>query len=124
MRTLDMSLPSYDAISSSKASVETVEGLAEVVVPEKEAPKKREPKKKREPSESGNPLGNLLPSMNKGNKEKAAPKPKEARVPKPKPAPKEKVEKEEKEPVVETMDMSLPSYSDSSTPSKRSAFAL
>lgn len=120
IKTLDMALPSYDSISSSSASVETVEGLAQefVEVPEARAPRK--PKAKKEPSGGGggNPLGGVLPSMNKGPKnqsqnKKAAPKPKPARK-----------EKEEKVPEYETMDLSLPSYSGGAAAREKSIFSL
>jgi hypothetical protein len=105
IKTLDLSLPSYDSISSSKASVNTVESLAEQYVPEKEAVTGMSRKKAKEPktSSGGNPLGSVLPSMNKGNTKTPRTKPAAA----PKSAPKEK---EDKGPVIETMDLSLPSY--------------
>lgn len=113
IKTLDFSLPSYDAISSSKASVETVEGLAEkyATQEEKPAPRAKAPK---ESSPGSNPMANVLPSMKKSNTK--APKPKPA------PLPREKKEKEEREPVIKTMDLSLPSY-DAGTKEK-SIFSL
>jgi hypothetical protein len=116
IKTLDFSLPSYDSISSSKASVETVEGLAEkYVTPETPRGMPRKPKAEQKASSGGNPMSAVLPSMNKSNvkKPKAKPVPREA--------PKEK---DEEDPVgVETMDLSLPSYSFNSGKEK-SIFAL
>jgi hypothetical protein len=110
VKTLDFSLPSYDSISSSKASVSTVEGLAQDYKPESDAPRGMPRKKAKEPnSGGGNPMGSLLPSMKKSNTKK----PKENPAPTSRPAPKEKEEK-----VVETMDLSLPSYSSSSDKGK------
>lgn len=105
IKTLDFSLPSYDSISSSKASVGTVKGLAEEYKSEKDAPKGMPRKKTKEPKSSsggGNPMASVLPSMNKSNTKKPKPE-KAAKV-----APKEQ---EEKPLGVETMDLSLPSYS-------------
>ena len=61
-------------------------------------------------------MGSLLPSMNKGTTK--APKTKSA--PAPKRAPKEK---EDKGPVVETMDLSLPSY-DAGVTREKSIFSI
>lgn len=115
VKTLDFSLPSYDSISSSKASVETVEGLAQEYKEEKTP---RAPKAKKAPKadgDNGNPMASLLPSMNKGPANK--PKAKSATTSKPPPR-----QKEEKAPVVETMDMSLPSYE--STSKTKSVFSI
>lgn len=120
IKTLDFSLPSYDSISSAKASVSTVEGLAEQYKSESDAPKGMSRKKPKEPKSSsgggGNPLGSVLPSMNKSNtkKPKAKPEPTSRSSPK---------EREEKQPEVETMDLSLPSYSAGSGKEK-SIFSL
>jgi hypothetical protein len=118
LKTLDFSLPSYDSISSSKASVSTVEGLTEDYKPEKDAPTVKSRKKAKEPKSSsgGNPLGSVLPSMNKGAAKKAKPKAAPASRPEPK-------EKEEKSVEVETMDLSLPSYS-SDSGKEKSIFSI
>ena len=74
IKTLDMSLPSYDSISNSKASVSNVEGLAESYNPVGAATKVTSPTKPKEPiSGGGNPLGAILPSMNKSNTKKPRP---------------------------------------------------
>jgi len=116
IKTLDFSLPSYDAIANSKASVETVDGLAEKYA-QPETPRGMSRKPKPEPKESsgGNPLSAVLPSMKKSNVKK----PKTA-----KPASREATEKEDTDSVgVETMDLTLPSYSFSSGKEK-SIFAI
>lgn len=116
IKTLDFSLPSYDAIASSKASVETVEGLAEkYAAPETPRGMPRKPKPVAKESSGDNPLSAVLPSMKKSNVKK----PKAA-----KPASQEATEKEDTDSVgVETMDLTLPSYSFSSGKEK-SIFAL
>lgn len=109
IKTLDFSLPSYDAIANSKASVETVDGLAEKYLPE-EAPRgmSRKTQKKEPKADSGgsNPMAAVLPSMKKSNVKKSKPKPA------PRASPKEG--QDEKPLGVETLDLSLPSYSSSS----------
>jgi len=106
VKTLDFSLPSYDAISSSKASVETVQGLAETYATPA-APRGLPKKSKPEPKENSgkSPLAAVLPSMNKSNTKK----PKEGE----KSTAKESNRKKDEEArvTVETMDLSLPSYS-------------
>jgi len=106
IRTLDFSLPAYDSISSSKASVETVEGLSQEYAQKKE-PAAAIAKKRKEPkvSSGSNPMASMLPSMNKSNTKASKPKPAPAARAPPK-------EKEERAPAVKTMDLSLPSYSD------------
>mmetsp|Transcript_11050 Transcript_11050/g.31491 ORF Transcript_11050/g.31491 Transcript_11050/m.31491 type:complete len:200 (+) Transcript_11050:84-683(+) len=116
IKTLDFSLPSYDAISSSKASVDTVEGLAEQYVQEAVTVPSRKKTKEPKASSGGNPMGSLLPSMNKGTAKTPRAKP----APAPKPAPKEK---EEKGPIIETMDLSLPSY-DAGATREKSIFSI
>jgi hypothetical protein len=117
---MDFELPSYSAISSSKASVANVEGLAKEYDVKEDKPKgmpRKKPEKKERDSEGGNPLGSMLPSMNKGNKKE----------PKPKPAPRErpaKKEKEEQEPMVDYMDLALPSYSENTAAKDKRMFSL
>lgn len=107
IKTMDFSLPSsYDTISDSKAKAV---GLSEQYVPENNAPPGVSRKKPKEPKASPgeSPMSAVLPSMSKStskaSKSKAPPAPRT--VPN---------EKEEQEPTVETMDLSLPSYSNGS----------
>lgn len=118
IKTLDFSLPSYDSIANSKASVNTVEGLAEQYVPKNDQPVVSSRKKSKEPKPAGggNPMGSLLPSMNKST----------TKTPKAKPAPAVRAapkEKEEKPLGIETMDLSLPSY-DAGSSKEKSIFSI
>ena len=95
--------------------METVEGLAEKYAPETPRGMPRKPKPVAKESSGDNPLSAVLPSMKKSNVKK----PKAA-----KPASQEATEKEDTDSVgVETMDLTLPSYSFSSGKEK-SIFAL
>jgi hypothetical protein len=117
IKTLDMSLPSYGAINTLKGSAEKDKGMGVENLPE--AADKSRPSKKNA-AISGNPLGNVLPSMNKS----AGKKPRSlgtATAATERPA---KRIKEEKEDEIKTMDMSLPSYSDGTQGKVKSAFAL
>lgn len=84
VKTLDMSLPSYDSISNAKASVETVKGLAVEVNPTESAPvglsRRSSTTSSRPRKEDGdeNVMAKVLPSMGKGPKRKAESKTKEA----------------------------------------------
>lgn len=118
IKTLDMSLPSYDKASSLKADAQAL-GVEEPVEPVKK--KAAAPKKKKGEAGSsggGGMLGNVLPSMNKsGPTAKKGAKPKEDKPKKAKPEPAPKVE-------YETMEFGLPSYSESTEKKGKSAFAL
>jgi hypothetical protein len=120
IKTMDFDMPSYGAISSSKASVANVEGLTKEYDVKEDKPKgmpRKKPEKKERDSEGGNPLGSMLPSVNKGKKKE----------PKPKPAARErpvKKEKEEQDSVVDYMDMALPSYSETTAAKNKRMFAL
>ena len=119
IKTLDFSLPSYDNISSSKASVENVDGLAQEYKPSQATKAPRAKKEKKPDGAPGsNPMAKVLPSMSKGpaNKPKAA-----KSAPASRPPPKEK---EERGPVVETMDLSLPSSSGSTAGREKSVFSI
>lgn len=113
LKTLDMALPSYGSISDAKARLE-----AEEYKPVPDAPERavRKIKPKKEAVEQGEkPLANLLPSMNKSIKTK---EPTQRR-------PKE-VEEDDASSFegVKTMDMSLPSYGDSTATKQRTAFSF
>lgn len=114
IKTLDMSLPSYDSISSSKASVGNVDELVEKYNPEPSTPGMARKKKEKEGG-GGNPLGSVLPSMNKSMTKK--PKSKSATA---KSAAKEK---EDKAMEIKTMDLTLPSYS-ATQEREKSVFSL
>lgn len=112
IKTFDLSLPSYDSINTLKADDKAlgVEGA-----PEPAARAKKGPKPKKE-SGGDSMLSSVLPSMNKsGPKPKAAKKPKPEKASKPAPAAKEEFE---------TMDLSLPSYSDSTGSKGKDFFAI
>jgi hypothetical protein len=117
IKTLDFALPtSYDSINTLKASEKAL-GVEDA--PEAAASKTKEPKKKKEASSGGGGgLGSVLPSMNKSGSSKKSSKPSKEKAKKPeKEAPAPKVE-------FETMDMGLPSYSDSTGSKEKSFFAL
>lgn len=115
IKTLDFSLPSsYDSINSLKASAKAL-GVEDA--PEDATTKIKAPKKKKEESSGGGGLGSVLPSMKKSGPSKKPPKEK---VKKPKPVKEAPAAKEE----FETMDMGLPSYSDSTGSKGKSVFAL
>jgi hypothetical protein len=115
IKTLDFSLPSsYDSINSLKASEKAL-GVEDA--PDDATTKTKAPKKKKEESSGGGGLGSVLPSMNKSGPSKKPPK---AKVKKPKPVKEAPAAKEE----FETMDMGLPSYSDSTGSKEKSVFAL
>lgn len=116
IKTIDLSLPSYDSINTLKADDKAL-GVEDT--PEPKSRTKSQPKQKSDGNSGG--LGSVLPSMNKSGP---------SNKPKPAKAKKEQVEKPKKpvkaEPKVEyeTMDMALPSYSESSTTKERSVFSL
>lgn len=117
IKTLDFSLPSsYDSINSLKADEKA---LGVIDAPEPTAAK--QPKKKSESNSGGNnPMGSVLPSMNKsGPKKSKPPKAAKEKAPKPQKAP-SPPKKEE----FETMDFALPSYKDNVGGKEKSVFAL
>lgn len=109
IKTFDLSLPSYDSINTLKITDEKALGV-ETPSGKDTTTKVKKTKEKRNGGDN-NPLGNVLPSMNK-----------KAVVKKSKPQKTvEKASKPEKDEKYETMDMALPSYS-SSTESKEKDF--
>ena len=118
IKTLDMSLPSYDKASSLKAD----EQALGVEIPPEPVRKKAPAKKKSEAGSGGgdSPLASVLPSMNKSGPSKKAAKPKKEIAEKPKKAKPEPAPKVE----FETMDLGLPSYSDSTEKKEKSVFSL
>jgi len=109
-----MALPSYDKVNTLKADEKAL-GVEDI--PEPKAKGKSQPKKKAAAgSGGGNPMGKVLPSMNKSGPSKTPKQPKEKPKKKEKEAPAPKVE-------YETMDFALPSSSDFKTKEK-SVFAL
>ena len=133
IKTLDFSLPSYDKIASSKASVANVDGLA-VEPLEQDDPKpvkvvkaKKVPQNEGEPRSTGSGvMTNFLPSMSKKGPLVAAttraPKEKKVDAP-PRKTAAESIE-EKKQEKITILDMSLPSYQDSTAVKEKSAFAF
>lgn len=115
IKTFDLSLPSYDSINTLKVDDKA---LGVENAPEPAARAKKGPKPKKESGgDSGNSmLSSVLPSMNK-----SGPKPKVAKKPKPeKPSKSAPAAKEE----FETMDLSLPSYSENTGSKGKDFFAI
>lgn len=125
IKTLDLSLPSYDSINTLKSSAETERGLGveNPSLPEEKA--KTRPAKtvssKSKDSGNGNPLGAVFPSMNKSVAKKS------------KPQNSEKTAKPEKggngifggqDDDIKTMDLSLPSYADGIKTKEKGMFAI
>lgn len=109
-------MPTYDSINTLKQDDKAL-GVEDI--PETRSAPKSKPKKKSEGS-SGGGLGSVLPSMNKSGPSGKKAKPPKAKkeVEKPKKA------KPEPKAEFETMDMGLPSYSESAAAPERSVFAL
>ena len=117
IKTIDLSLPSYDKINTLSADEKSL-GFEDI--PEPKEKTKVKPKKKKEASSGGdNPMGAFLPSMNKSGPSKKSKPPKEKVVKE-----KKKVEKEAPKVEFETMDIGLPSYSDSTGAKEKSVFSL
>mmetsp|Transcript_7714 Transcript_7714/g.13332 ORF Transcript_7714/g.13332 Transcript_7714/m.13332 type:complete len:191 (-) Transcript_7714:886-1458(-) len=106
IKTLDLELPSYDNLSDAKASVKNTEGLAVELEPGLEAAGKKDP---------GPQLNSVLRSM--GNREKKESKGNEKSVWKQK-------EEEAKEKQLRVVDMSLPSYGESTTMKEKGLFSI
>jgi hypothetical protein len=115
IKTLDMSLPSYGSISDAKARLEAEEYDPVPDASVGRAARKNKPTKKEAGEQGGNnPMASLLPSMNKSIKKK---EPKQRR-------PKEEEDDGPSFEGIKTMDMSLPSYGDSTASKERSGFSL
>jgi len=115
IKTFDLSMPSYDSINTLKADEKAL-GVEDA--PEPMSRTRNQPKKKSDGKSGG--LGSVLPSMNKsGPSNKPKPKAKKEQVEKPK-----KPVKAEPKEEYETMDMALPSYSESSVTKEKSVFSL
>ena len=117
IKTIDMSLPSYDKINTLTADEKSL-GFEDVPEPKQEKGMKKKPKKKESTSGEDSPMSAFLPSMKKKGPSNK-PKPKKEKVVKEK-----KVKEEAPKVEFETMDMGLPSYSESTGAKERSAFAL
>ena len=117
IKTLDMALPSYGDISSATATVEAEEYKQENAV---RAPR---PQREKKQGGGGNPMGKVLPSMNKsGPKQKASAAPAKKA---PRPAKKKEDDADDGSPKgVEFVDMALPSYGGGSDGKKDNPFAL
>ena len=115
IKTLDLSLPSYDKVNTLKADQQAL-GVEDLPEPKSKGP----PAKKKASAGSGggnSPLGSVLPSMNKSGPSKKPKAPKEEKPKKAKPEPQPKQE-------YETMDLGLPSYSDNTATRGKSAFSI
>lgn len=117
IKTFDLSLPSYDAINTLKVDEKA---LGVENAPEPAAMKTKQPKAKRESGSSGNNgMSSVLPSMNKSGPSQNKPKPQKKAVEKAeKAAP--TASKEE----YETMDLSLPSYSNGTGSKGKDFFSI
>ena len=132
IKTLDFSLPSYDKIANSKASVANVDGLAvEPLEPDDPKPVKVVKEKKAVSNDgetSSNVMTTFLPSMSKKGPLVAAmtttkaPKEKKVNAP-PRKTAAEAIE-EKKQEKITIVDMSLPSYQDSTATKEKCAFAF
>ena len=120
IKTLDMSLPSYGDVNKLKQSDQAlgVEAPTEPVGKAKPA-KKKAAGGGGGGGGGGNPLGSVLPSMNKSVGKK--PRNTEGATAE-RPSKRTKEEKSDNE--IKTMDMSLPSYSEGTQARDKSAFAL
>lgn len=128
IKTLDMSLPTYDSINTLKTSAETAKALGVETPPEEKAT--AAPRKKKSSSSGGgggggggNPLANVLPSMNKSVVRKSR-NTGQATATTTNERPKRVKEEKPAEDEIKTMDLSLPSYSEGVQGKEKSAFAL
>lgn len=129
IKTLDMSLPTYDSINTLKTSAETAKALGVETPPDEKAA--AAPRKKKSSSSGGggggggggNPLANVLPSMNKSVVKKSR-NTGQATATTTNERPKRVKEEKTAEDEIKTMDLSLPSYSEGVQGKERSAFAL
>jgi hypothetical protein len=126
IKTLDMSLPTYDSINTLKSSAESEKALGVETPPD--APSKgpsAAPRKKKSSSAGGggNPLGNVLPSMNKSVGKKSRSSGTATASERPAAAPR-RVKEEKAEDEIKTMDLSLPSYSEGIQSKEKSVFSL
>eukprot|EP00543_Licmophora_paradoxa_P008792 CAMPEP_0202458572 /NCGR_PEP_ID=MMETSP1360-20130828/26462_1 /ASSEMBLY_ACC=CAM_ASM_000848 /TAXON_ID=515479 /ORGANISM="Licmophora paradoxa, Strain CCMP2313" /LENGTH=191 /DNA_ID=CAMNT_0049079177 /DNA_START=202 /DNA_END=777 /DNA_ORIENTATION=+ len=139
IKTLDFSLPSYDDLSDAKASVENVEGLAveplkentppDVVTKSKNKTKQPKEAKKKSSGGGGPDLSGILPSVGKQSAEDRKKAQTERAAIKAAAAAAAKEEREQKAAAasvdnIKTVDMSLPSYSDSTFAKDKSVFSL
>jgi hypothetical protein len=129
IKTLDLSLPSYDAINTLKSSAETEKALGVENPPDAPSKELVAPRKKKSSSVggsgggasgNGNPLSNVLPSMNKS----VGKKPRSSTTASERPTSATRVQLEEAEDEVKTMDLSLPSYLEGTQSKERNIFAL
>jgi hypothetical protein len=125
IKTLDLSLPSYDSINSLKSSAATERGLGvenPTLPEEKKARTKPARRSENQNSGNGNPLGAVLPSMNKSVAKKSTPKVNNETT-----ARTEKASSSlfgGKDDEIKTMDLSLPSYVDGTKSKERGMFSL
>mmetsp|Transcript_62618 Transcript_62618/g.152445 ORF Transcript_62618/g.152445 Transcript_62618/m.152445 type:complete len:229 (+) Transcript_62618:189-875(+) len=130
IKTMDLSLPTYDSINTLKSSdAERGLGVENPSPPSSSGGSSSGGSKKKKPSSGGggggggNPLGSVLPSMNKS----VAKKPK---TPKSEGSSNKKFRSsspataDDDDSGIKTMDLSLPSYSDSAKTASKSVFSL
>lgn len=127
IKTLDMSMPTYDSINTLKSSAESEKALGVENPPETPSKGPAAPRKKKSSGGGGggggNPLGNVLPSMNKsvGKKPRSTGT---ATAASERPPRRVREEKADDDDEIKTMDMSLPSYAEGVRGKEKSAFAL
>lgn len=132
IKTLDLSLPSYDSINTLKSSAATERGLGvenPTLPEEKKATTKSSKKTSKNENQSsgdgGNPFSAVLPSMNKSVVKKTSAKGNKSNE-----NTNAKAEKATNnspfggKDEIETMDFSLPSYGDGTKTKEKGIFAL
>ncbi|KAG7366888.1 hypothetical protein IV203_029558 [Nitzschia inconspicua] len=126
IKTLDMSLPTYDSINTLKISAASEKALGVENLPEAPSKAAATPRKKKSSSDDGdgrNPLANVLPSMNKSASKNKRPSSVTTTAKSERPSPKRRRE-EKAEDEIKTMDLSLPSYAEGVQTKEKNAFAL
>jgi hypothetical protein len=125
IKTLDLSLPTYDTINTLKSNAETNKALGVESPPDAPSKDPAASRKKKKSSAGGsggggNPLSNVLPSMSKSVDKKRRPSSQTSE----RPAAVRRIQEEKTEDEVKTMDLSLPSYAEGIQTRERSIFAL
>ncbi|KAL3923111.1 MAG: hypothetical protein SGILL_001839, partial [Bacillariaceae sp.] len=125
IKTLDLSLPSYGAINTLKMDSDAEKAMGVENPPEEKArgpaPKKKSSSGGGRSGGGGNPMAKVLPSMNKSVTKKSRSSGSTATASE---RPTKRVKEDKEEDEIKTMDLSLPSYSDTTAGKEKSAFAL
>jgi hypothetical protein len=124
VKTLDLSLPSYDSINTLKSSAETERGLGveNPSLPEKTKLTSAKTTKNQNSGDDSNPLTAVLPSMRKSVAKKSKPKDDNETTARPEKVNKSVLGGQDDE--IKTMDFSLPSYADSTKTKDKGLFAI